>query len=264
MKVLVLGGCHVYGYGVKKNKGFVQQTLFSLSIHQSVDVTYFAPLKLSQANKLLESRPELFEESDLIIVQLGNYELSFQGKFKELIKVKTPLYEEGFPKSINEQFQPVNIDKLHQVLPIEEEKKKSNFWIELDFKLRLFTKLGISEVLYFFNKIPLLYHFNVEYSRFLRGLDGFQNKTVIVSPTPVIEKISNFLRVKGAQKVQELATEFGFDFIRPDSLLVNPQKEILPEGFHINEQFHYKLSQKLMSTIISLSALSLTSGLVDN
>lgn len=88
MKILVLGGCHTYAFGLNDiNNGFLQKFLSNLKTmkKENIELTHFAPITIKVVNELIDKLQINFEEYDLVILQLGNYE--FETKISHLYKL---------------------------------------------------------------------------------------------------------------------------------------------------------------------------------
>ncbi|MBC8153945.1 MAG: SGNH/GDSL hydrolase family protein, partial [Bacteroidetes bacterium] len=90
MNLLVIGGCHTYGYGLSDNQCFVDQ--FTKQLEQwgcPVSVATYPLIELHQAMVLLSELP--LNQYDLIILQLGHYWLQHPAGFQSLlIPLKKP------------------------------------------------------------------------------------------------------------------------------------------------------------------------------
>ena len=89
MKILVIGGCHSYGHGIVEGQGFVQRIVNRLEKEYGmVKVDYYTPFKMAKTVLLLNELKEKTRNYDLILLQLGHFELLQADSFKSLIASK--------------------------------------------------------------------------------------------------------------------------------------------------------------------------------
>ena len=253
MKVLVVGGCHVYGYGIEKGKGFVQQTLDKLRLEYQteIEVTYYAPFKLDKAIRLFMLQPSLSKQFDIIILQLGHFELTHQDVFKRFFDESTAFNQQMYPASETDlcKLVPANINELHAVSPAHKfEKKKLNLEV-VKSGLRLQLKLAFLKAYHWFKPIGRLRGFRHQVEELVTLLDGAQQKTVWIAPAPVSDKISNFLRQQGRAILLKVCKSAHFQVIDPVQVIDHPEEGIASDGFHINEYFHTLLAKALLQRI---------------
>ena len=77
-RIVIAGGCHVYGYPVGEQAGFVRVAERALSPNFELDLELLPLVRLDAHDGLLQSLRQRLP--DLLVLQLGNYEASMRAK----------------------------------------------------------------------------------------------------------------------------------------------------------------------------------------
>ena len=230
MNVLVIGGCHVGNYGVRAHLGFVQQwaTHLKMSTHDPVHITCLSMVKLEHIPSLLSQYHSELIEADLIILQLGHYELSWRKRFSELFqKVSeaskvcstyrptsaTSLTTATFPHK------PTHISRWEQL----KNELKTTF-------LRAYSRLG--------GAIPFLEQFKDDLLKAFGQLTAYRDKIVVLTPFPTMNKLDYWLREETNSFIINSATETGLHVADTFEAVPCQKTYFLADGVHLNSLGH--------------------------
>ena len=174
-KLLILGGDHVYGYGVGIGQSFVEQLARRLSREGlSLNVECHAPMSLAAISGLL---PRLaLQQYDLIVLQPGHYELQRPVSVRTLFSPKTQ-------QAIGNG-QAMGVPQCQQPLSLV---KRISDTVKL-VGLRLIAGL---------TGLPRLQQTRHELRTVLDELQPCGHNVVLVTPFPHQDAISGWLRQKG-------------------------------------------------------------------
>ncbi len=239
---MVMGGCHTYGYGIPLGNGFVQRMVNDWErLGIGVKVDYFAPAKCRKVAELLQDHPELPKNYDLILLQLGHFELMARS-FKSLFNSNTD-YNNGMYGKLSEvidrQSVPVDIKMLHTVLPDHEEwmKKKSlpelkhHFWSLLKSTfVRIYGRVREPSYLRQVKRQLLLISSSLEVHR---------GRVLFIEPFPTADPLTNRLRKWGSKLIRQEADRQGFGVLKVYDLLNRNPDCLLSDGAHLNDVGHY-------------------------
>lgn len=116
MKILVIGGCHYYGYGVKAGEGFVQKLVAQYEREGNiVHVDYYTPYKMEKIVGLVEHLSNSLFSYDLILLQIGHFELLNADRFRKIIDFKQRDFNFRVYGELNEVIKhPLNPVKIHR------------------------------------------------------------------------------------------------------------------------------------------------------
>jgi lysophospholipase L1-like esterase len=228
MNVFVIGGCHVANYGIQPHLGFVQQWVNQVKnkSDEPIHVTSLSMVRLNQVADLLSKyQPEL-EQADLLIMQLGHYELSWRKPFRELFQV-TPhtlraTYRPKTPKAAD--LKPI---LLHEQL---KNSLKSSF-------LTLYRCV--------YGQPWFMNQFAEQLADAFQSLNVYQKKVVIMTPFPTLNEVDQWLRRVGHPMIMKAANQAGFSLV--DTFGVIPRKKayFLADGVHLNRLGHLVVALRL-------------------
>ena len=235
MNVLVIGGCHVGNYGIQAHEGFVQQWANQLELQsrEPVEVTVLSMVKLTHISALLEQYRWEFNEADLIILQLGHYELSWRKPFAQFFKTASqiqlandctkPVYYPKTPKSAGE------------VSPISQHEQLKNT-LKAGF-LTLYSHT--------FGQIPYLKDFSNQLANTFTQLRSYQEKIIVMTPFPTLHEVDQWLRRESYLVITQTAVQAGFMVVDTFSAIPRYPSYFLADGIHLNQTGHLKVALRL-------------------
>lgn len=251
VNVLLLGGCHSYGHGIGDKESFIEQVIRRYArAGQSVSLTGYAPLTIREASRLL---PRLrLSQYDLIVVQLGNYELQRPPAFGQLLSVRPPSLS---PMPAIRPFSSVAAFRHQQVWsPVLGRRG----WVN---GLKDVLKKGLLRSLAAVKALPRLQQVRQEMQILLTLLSPYRYKTIIMTPFPHRDPISNWLRQQGGQW---LLAQSGTLHVFDTQQVVQPRDEFfLPNDIaHLNAVSHELIGSELYDYWRSESII-ITSASID-
>ena len=230
MNVVIIGGCHVGNYGVQSHLGFVQQwaTHLKISTHEPVQINCLSMVKLEHIPSLLNQYHAELMEADLIVLQLGHYELSWRKRFSELFQAESgesnsnPTYRSTLPKSLT------TATFLHKPTHMSQRAQlKDGVKTAL---LNTYHQLG--------GDIPFLNQFKNKLTKAFALLSPYQDKIVVLTPFPTLNKLDQWLRRKSNSFIIESAIETGLEVADTFDAVPRQKAYFLADGVHLNSLGH--------------------------
>jgi hypothetical protein len=240
--VLVIGGCHTYGYGIEMGNGFVQRMAAEWErsgIHVKVD--YFAPAKFRKVAELLKNNPTLPDKYDLILLQLGHFELiarSFKSLFRTNTDYNTGIYGK-LGEAMEEGLKPTDIKKLHSVLPDSDEWLRKKDLVELKYRFWSVFKNNLLRIYSQVKQPAYLKEVRKQLLQIINSLEKYRSRILFIEPFPTADPLTNGLRKWGSKQLQQEAGRQGFGLLNVYELLNRNPDCLLSDGAHLNEMGHY-------------------------
>ncbi|GAB4014676.1 SGNH/GDSL hydrolase family protein [Spirosoma koreense] len=230
MNVLVIGGCHVGNYGVQQHLGFVQQwaTHLKVSTHEPVHLTCLSMVKLEHLPSLLSQYQDELTEADLIVLQLGHYELSWRKRFQDLFQ---PTVEAGRSEPTYQRisFKPSAYSTFLHKSPHKPERYQ--------VKNRLKTALlGLHQATW--GELPFLRQFRDKLTKAFAQLAAYQDKIVVLTPFPTLNRLDQWLRRASHPFLIEAAIRQGLRVADTFEAVPCQQPYFLADGVHLNSLGH--------------------------
>ncbi|SFE20028.1 SGNH/GDSL hydrolase family protein [Spirosoma endophyticum] len=230
MNVVVIGGCHVDNYGVQSHLGFVQQwaTHLKISTHEAVHINCLSMVKVEHIPSLISQYHAELMDADLIILQLGHYELSWRKRFSELFqaesseRIANTIYRSTLPKSLATatfSHKPTHTSQREQL--------KNGIKTAI---LSTYYQLG--------GEIPFLNQFRNKLTKALTLLSAYQDKIVVLTPFPTLNKLDQWLRKKNNSFIIESALEAGLNVADTFDAVPRQKAYFLADGVHLNSLGH--------------------------
>lgn len=246
MNVLVIGGCHAGNYGIQAHEGFVQQwaNQLELQTRESVDVTVLSMVKLIHIPVLLEQNGWRFNEADLIILQLGHYELSWRKPFSQLFQAAS------HRRPANDCTKPVYQPKMPELTdalrPISQREQAKN-----TLKASLLTLYSHA-----FGPIPYLNEFSDQLTNAFAQLSPYQEKIIVMTPFPTLHDVDQWLRRKSHSSIIEASERAGFMTVDTFGAIPRYPSYFLADGIHLNGTGHLKVALRLHELPLRLNSLN--------
>ena len=235
MNICVIGGCHAGNYGIQANEGFVQQWTNQLELQtkESVDVTVLSMVKLVHIPFLLEQYSWKFNEADLIILQLGHYELSWRKPFSQLFRTA------AYCPSTSDCMKPANRPKtpksMDNLRPISQREMAKNA-----LKTALLTLYKHA-----FGPIPYLNEFANQLTDAFTRLKPYQEKIIVMTPFPTLNDVDQWLRRESNPAVIQASVQAGFRVVDTFGAIPRYPSYFLNDGVHLNTTGHLKVALRL-------------------
>lgn len=244
MKILVVGGCHTFSCGMKLSDGFTQ-LIGQKYPHTSID--YYAPFKLRHLIELFDIKPDLCEEYDLIIWQLGNYELQtttrdFWGLFRNSDNECFNDHLYGGSRVVTAE--PTDISLIPLSPPMTAPKHEL-----MDYPKNIIKRL-ILNATNFDNPLKRLRILRNEFEILINLARNYKQKIIILTPLPKPgHPIDNFLRAEGRNIFMELCKNAKFEVIDVFKL-ANLKSYFLIDESHLNETGHLLLKDAIEESTV--------------
>jgi hypothetical protein len=256
MKILVIGGCHCYGYGVDAGQGFVQklEALFNIEGHE-VQIDYYTPIKMDKIVRLVKHLSWKLASYDLILLQIGHFELLNADSFKRIIQFKQRDFNFRVYGHLNESIEntlnPTNIQPFLEqgfdgCIYQEPPKTIHNFLAKYKGKFIDNTQVILLDLLNQMDEIPRLYEVRMNLIQILTAFTLHHDKILLLTPFPVKEKTTNFLRKKGSKIFLEEAQFRGVSVVDTHSILSQYAKDYLSsDDCHLNQEGHLAVYREI-------------------
>ncbi|GAB4041724.1 hypothetical protein [Spirosoma jeollabukense] len=230
MNVVIIGGCHVGNYGVQSHLGFVQQwaTHLKISTHEAVQINCLSMVKLEHMPSLISQYHAELMDANLIILQLGHYELSWRKRFSELFQaesgecVTNKTYSPTLPKSL------ATATFSHKPTQTSQGDQLKNG-----------IKIAILNTYHQLNgEIPFLNQFRNKFTKVFTLLSAYQDKLVVLTPFPTLNKLDQWLRKKSNSFIIESALGAGLNVADTFNAVPRQKAYFLADGVHLNSLGH--------------------------
>ena len=241
MNVLLIGGCHLYGYGLTSQQpSFVDQFVSQLrKLGHSPQLTSYVCLPLTTTGLML-AQLEL-HTYDLIVVQPAHYDLQHPASFWHLFtSTKQRQASQGSAPR-----QPADLTALRSQLtnssgPIEMGAVK-----HLKNLVKHLFLIGGSQL----GLLNHVLHVEHELRALLTQLQGYRDRVLVLTPMPHRESVSHWLRQRGRRFVIKESHRQGLFVIDTHGILRPEQALYLPnDAGHLNARGHQLLGEALFAS----------------
>ena len=223
MKIVIIGGCHVGNYSIPPHLGFVQKWAAHLEslTDESTQSICHSMVSLNQVDDLITQHKVELMQADLIVLQLGHYELSWRKRFRELFQ---HLPSPTTPKP----YQPKPLPNMAGTRPIPYQQR-------LKDRLKAFF-LTLYKARY--GQLPYLQQFDQRLTQTLALLAPYQAKVVVLTPFPSLHPVDQWLRRESIPTIYKCIRQNGFQLV--DTFRAIPRKAayFLADGAHLNTLGH--------------------------
>ncbi|GAB3642372.1 SGNH/GDSL hydrolase family protein [Spirosoma arcticum] len=253
MKLLAIGGCHTYGFGVSFEHGFVRQVALRLAQdHTDATIDYYAPLKLGRLKPLLHRLADQLPEYDLILLQPAHFELlhtRFQQLFEPVATLEPADAEAGHTLVIDQQAKPAAVHVFHQNLrQVGNERVDSqppaNRWAD---NLRNGIKQAVIRQAHQRGWVTRLNYITQVMADVLPQLEPVRNRVVFVSPMPGRDPFVCQLRRLVRDELRHQTERAEIAFVDSFAALHPHESVLLPDGCHLNSLGHAQLAEAVLS-----------------
>ena len=226
MNLLVIGGCHTYGYGLDGRQSFIDR--FTNQCRQqgcSLSVDQYALIDLHQVATLLADLP--LRRYDLIFLQLGHYRLQHPPGFASLLTRPTLL-----PTGASRPVTPLTADDIarlrsHAVVSLQPVRPS------VGKRLKTTVKLGLLRSLCATRRLARLNEVN----------DQLKNLLTLLRH---LEPVSQYLRQQGRHLFLAQGRQYGFRVFDTNQVIRPRPAYFLSNDFgHLNAAGHELLGHSL-------------------
>ncbi|GEM_PF-6123768 len=236
MTILVIGGCHTGNYGVQAHLSFTRQWASHLetAAQEPIHLHCLSMVKLEHINSLIDQYRADLLAADLIVLQLGHYELSWRQPFSRLLRPgtttsthKVPVYKSSaMPKPHQSP------EKVHKVA----HPSRRSRWRDSAKT----TLLQAHQLLY--KDIPYLANFRQQLTGAFAQLTAFQEKIVVLTPFPTLNKVDYWLRCQCHSFIIDSAIQRSFTVADSFDAIPRHPAFFLADGVHLNSLGHMVLA----------------------
>ncbi|MGM9506103.1 hypothetical protein ACS5NO_00185 [Larkinella sp. GY13] len=232
MRMLVIGGCHTYGYGVRPGQSFVEQ--FGRRLEQIgayVEIDYYTPFDLPVAGSLVRNLN--LDQYDLILLQLGNYRLQHPSAFKTLLKNR--MQAAGPKPGPIKWTTPVRIATLRS----QSQAPFPTGPNTLGKRLKTGIKIMALKALDMTRNVERLNEVGQQLSDVMHALHAHRRKVVLLTPFPHLDPVTYWLRQRGRQLFCQIGRQKGVSVL-DTHLYIRAQKQYFITGDlgHLNAIGH--------------------------
>jgi hypothetical protein len=236
MNILVIGGCHTGNYGVQAHLSFTRQWASHLetAAQEPIHLHCLSMVKLEHIDSLIDQYRANLLAADLIVLQLGHYELSWRQPFSLLFRPgsatsthKVPVYKSSaMPKPHQSP------EKLHKAAhPSQRSLLRDGAKTALLETHRLLYK-----------DIPYLATFRQQLTDAFAKLSTFQEKIVVLTPFPTLNKVDYWLRCQCHSFIIDSAIQRSFTVADSFDAIPRHPAFFLADGAHLNSLGHMVLA----------------------
>lgn len=239
VKITVLGGCHILGFLVGRENGFVSVCAQKLEAeHINSEVGVFPYFNLKRSKDAVDVCK--YAQPDILIIQC--HYIFNPHLFKKINqRIHPKRKNETKPYNLNAKYSDYRVDNTDRT-----------FKPDLKFWLRQFIR-------HFFHQ--LLFYKVVSKSESLAYIDSFfkavkesgVKRVIILSPFPSTDLVLNRYRKIGSKLIYEKTAEFGYEFIDVYSLIQKqfPDRIFTIDDIHLNKEAHLFLGKYLGEYLIN-------------
>lgn len=235
MNILVIGGCHTGNYGVQAHLSFARQWANHLEIatQEPVQLRCLSMVKLTHIDSLATQYQADLQAADLIMVQLGHYELSWRRPFLDLFKIrlesarKTTVYQPGAtPKPYQAT------EKLYKAAELSSHGR----WHDTakTTVLRVYNRL--------YKDVPYLHTFRHQLTDAFDQLAAFRDKIIVLTPFPTLNTLDHWLRSHCHAFIIDAAIQRSFTVADTFDAIPRHPTFFQADGVHLNSLGHMVLS----------------------
>lgn len=235
MNIFVIGGCHVENYGIQAHLGFVQQWATHLKQTRSepVNIICRSMIKLQHLPDLVLHCHEELAQTDLIVLQLGHFELSWRKRFRELLPSSGQV-----PVSRTEKHMfhvPESLKFADESIPISRQDQLKN-----NLKASFLTLFQHTR-----GPLPFLNQFACDLKTAFDVFTHHHNKVVVLTPFPTLNEVDHWLRRASLPIIKQAAVQAEFTVVNTSKVVPRQKAYFLADGIHLNGLGHLLIALSL-------------------
>lgn len=248
MKILAMGGCHTYGYGVPEGESFTERLAQELGQEgEGAEVDFLAPLKMTNLAHLLAAPAFDLGEYDLILLQLGHFELLNQEPFKNFFRNTGPVNARLYGASaqtFDRQQRPQPVAHLRGgVLGKRFSKDLVPPVPGREWRER--AKCALLEAVGPFHEIQRLRFVRLCLRDILERLAPYRRQVLVLTPLPSMNRLVNTLRRQAGRVFRQECQRQNVCVLDVFATIEWQPYFFTTDGVHLNELGHHLLALEI-------------------
>lgn len=235
MNILVIGGCHTGNYGIQAHLSFARQWASHLEIaaQEPVHLRCLSMVKLTHIDSLVTQYRADFQAADLIMFQLGHYELSWRRPFLDLFRSRSESNQEAAVYRAGTPPKPYPAtEKLYKAAePVNRSRWQDTAKTTV---LRAYHQL--------YKSVPYLHTFRHQLTGAFDRLAAFRDKIIVLTPFPTLNTLDYWLRSQCHAFIIDAAIERSFTVADTFDAIPRHPTFFQADGVHLNSLGHMVLS----------------------
>jgi len=248
MKILAMGGCHTYGYGVPAGESFTERLAQELSQDgEGVEVDFLAPLKMSRLARLLAAPAFDLGGYDLIVLQLGHFELLTQEPFKNFFRTTEPVNARLYgasARTFDRQQRPQPVAHLRGGV-LGKRFSKDLVPPVPGREWREWVKCALLEAVAAFYEIQRLRFVRHCLRDILERLAPYRERVLVLTPLPSMNRLVNTLRRQAGRVFREECQRQNVCVLDVFGAIEWQPYFFTTDGVHLNELGHHLLALEI-------------------
>lgn len=236
MNILAIGGCHTGNYGVQAHLSFARQWAIHLetAAQEPVQLHCLSMVKLEHIDSLICQYRADMQAADLIVLQLGHYELSWRQPFSTLFSSRAlaPTKDASVYKSSAMPKPHHSPEKIHKAAHLS----RRSVWRD-GAKTAM---LQAYQLLY--KEVPYLATFRQQLTDAFTQLAPFRDKIIVLTPFPTLNKVDYWLRCQCHSFIVDSAIERSFTVADTFDAIPKHPAFFQADGVHLNSLGHMVLA----------------------
>lgn len=249
MKILAMGGCHTYGYGVPAGESFTERLAHDLrEADEAVEVDFMAPIKMKKLIRVLRQPAFDLRGYDLILLQLGHFELLNQEPFWNFFREYEPLNPRLYGAAgaaFDRQVRPQPVAHLRGDVLGKRFSKDMHLPAGHFRALRERAKCALLRGLSPFYEIGRLRLVRGYLRQILTLLAPFRERVLVLAPLPSMNPLVNLLRREGGRVFEEECERQNVCLLDVFGAIEAQPFFFTADGFHLNELGHHLLALEI-------------------
>lgn len=247
MRILVIGGHQVFGYGVAASKGFVDVLTESVSTldHEQVTVDTLVHFSMEKTIEALMGLGNYISNYQLIIIQSGLDELDGERPW-------THLFSDSF-HSFNHQVETDEVYRKAIIVPsnlaLMRELYRPNPTLKqpsLSFPCLPYIKRMLLNKMASTGKLGVIKHFERQLKVMINLLQNFKEKVILLGPQPSLNPCTQLLRNLGEDILKDVCKAQDFNWFKTMEVIEPHPYFFLTDGKHLNALGHRVLASQIL------------------
>ncbi|WP_144080113.1 SGNH/GDSL hydrolase family protein [Flectobacillus major] len=246
MRILVIGGCHVFGYGIQNSQGFVEVFSESMKIleNEPIQIDSYVHFSMEKTVELLMSIGNKISKYDLVLMQIGHEELMAEDSIIDLVNTQDIYFKNSYRADTNhDPVAPSNTQLLKELYDEATEYiDEANIWEYCLTSLKLKCLKSIHKI----GKLGRLAYYQRYHKIILSLLTPVKEQTILISPMPSLNPCNNYMRQEGRKIFEDECTKQQFKWLQSIDFIEKHPYFFLSDGNHLNALGHRVLASQLL------------------
>lgn len=247
MRILVIGGHQVFGYGVSASRGFVDVLTEGVSTldHEQVVVDTLVHFSMEKTIEALIGLGSYISNYHLVIIQSGLDELDGERPLGQLIKDNYNTFnhqvdsDESYRKKI---IVPSNLALMRELYrPNAIMKQRFLKTPCLPYIKRMLLKNIASS-----GRLGVIKHFERQLKIIIHLLQRVKERVILLGPQPGLNPCTQFLRNLGEDTLRDVCKVQGFNWFKTMEVIEPHPYFFLADGKHLNALGHRVLASQIL------------------